>query len=415
MKDDQPRAAVGWRAAPWFMLAVLTCVNAINWADRQVVPILFPAIRSELGLTDTQLGVVGGLAFSMIYAISAFAFGRAADRSIRRNLIVGGLVVWSVATAASGLADGFGSLFAARFFTGIGEASLYPCAVSLISERFPAAARGKAMGIFGAAAAVGSGVGIGLGGGLAESAGWRTVFFYYGGVGLLFVPLLMLVREDRRPSTEDHKVPFREVIGGLLGDVRLVTVWISGMIMIGCAVGYSAWVPSYFVRERGFEVSEAGRLFGFGYLAGGVVGSLLGGYFVDRRRRVRFAGDMDVSAACAFIAVPIVLITLLVDSPIAYTASAILGPVAIFAYFPALQTILADLVPQRRLGLAYAVHILFLGGIGSAAGPFVIGAVSDAAGSLLLAMYVPIVGMVAAGLLAWYSGTLIRRLTPPDG
>src|SRR6185503_10042340 len=115
-----------WRQSPWYMLTVITAVNAVNWADRQVVPILFPAIRGEIALSDTQLGIIGGLAFSLVYAVSSFAFGYAADRTIRRNVVVFGLVVWSIATAASGLATGFRSLFAARFFTGAGEASLYP-------------------------------------------------------------------------------------------------------------------------------------------------------------------------------------------------------------------------------------------------------------------------------------------------
>src|SRR5512134_640566 len=104
--------SAGWfRRSPWFLLAVLTAVNAVNWADRQVVPILFPAIRDELALSDTQLGVIGGVAFSFIYAISSFAFGRAADRRIRRSIVAFGLVLWSLATAAGGLAIGFASLF----------------------------------------------------------------------------------------------------------------------------------------------------------------------------------------------------------------------------------------------------------------------------------------------------------------
>jgi len=108
----------------WYALAVLTLVGTVNWADRLVVPILFPGIRADLGLTDTQLGIIGGLAFSIIYAISALAFGHAADRHLRKRIIIFGLVLWSAATAAGGLSTDFWSLFATRFFTGIGEASL---------------------------------------------------------------------------------------------------------------------------------------------------------------------------------------------------------------------------------------------------------------------------------------------------
>jgi len=390
------------------MLVVLTTVNAVNWADRQVVPILFPAIRGELGLTDTQLGVVGGLAFSAVYAVSAFVFGRAADRSIRRNLVIVGLIVWSAATAAGGLAGGFGSLFAARFFTGVGEASLYPCAISLIAERFPARARGRAMGIFGAAAAVGSGVGIGLGGHLAATIGWRSVFFSYGAAGIVLLPALFLLREPRRPPSPEHEAPVAGVIAGFLRDKRLLAVYTSGCIMIASGIGYGAWVPSYFVRERGLSVAQAGYLFGAASLIGGILGSVLGGVFADRRRRVRNAGEMDVSAFTALAAAPLVWLTLAVDSWPVFVATGILAPVAIFAFFPSLQTILADLVSPRNLGLAFAVQILFLGGVGTAAGPAILGFVSDRAGSLVVAMYVPVLGFLIAAGLAVFSGRVVR-------
>src|SRR4051812_40827279 len=134
MQSDEPmlEGAVeaprkGLLASSGYLLTVLTIIGTVNWADRQVVPILFPGIRHDLGLTDTELGVIGGLAFSIIYALSSFEFGYAADRGMRKHIIAGALVVWSAATMASGLATSFWTLFAARFFTGIGEASLYPC------------------------------------------------------------------------------------------------------------------------------------------------------------------------------------------------------------------------------------------------------------------------------------------------
>ncbi len=406
--DSEPQSPSGWRAAPWFLLAVLTAVNAVNWADRQVVPILFPAIKGELGLSDTQLGIIGGLAFSMIYAIAAFVFGRAADRTIRTRLIAGGLVLWSAATVASGFAEGFGSLFAARFFTGIGEASLYPCAMSLIADRFPAVSRGRAMGIFGAAAAVGNGLGIGLGGYMSQTVGWRSVFFLYGSVGLLLLPLLLMIKEERRDPPPDGEPPMLQLIGSLLRDTRLLAVWACGMVMIASGIGYASWIPTYFVRERGFEVEQAGYLFGAAALLGGVVGSVLGGTFADRRRKVRLAGELDVSALVAIVAVPFVFFTLHSPSlPVALVCG-LIGPIAIYAFFPSLQTMMIEIVPSRRLGVAYAINILFLGGIGSALGPFVVGYASDLTGSIRVAMQIPIIGMVLASVLAALAGRLVR-------
>lgn len=406
-----PRAT-SWRHSPWYMLAVITAVNAVNWADRQVVPILFPGIRSEIELTDTQLGIIGGLAFSLVYAVASFAFGYAADRTIRRNVVILGLVVWSIATAASGLATGFGSLFAARFFTGAGEASLYPATMSLIAERFPVTGRGRAMGIFGAAAAVGGGLGVGLGGYLAQAVGWRNVFFIYGAAGLLLVPFLMSIPEAPRDAHgDDRPESARRVLGELFRDRRLLMVWTSGLVMMAAAFGYVAWIPSYLVRTRGFDVAESGYLVGVAALAGGVAGSMLGGIFADRFRRRRLAGELTLSALAAALAMPLIGLVFAITSTPFLIVGSLLAPIAIYAFFPPLQTVLTEIVPQRRLGLAYAINILFVAGIGQGLGPVVVGRISDATGSLVTGLTVTVGAMGVASLLAIAAGRVVRRDT----
>jgi MFS family permease len=407
---DGPEAPRSWRASSAFLVATLTIVSTINWADRQVVPILFPAIKGELGLSDTELGIVGGLAFSLIYAISSFVFGYLADRTSRRAVIAFGLVAWSLATAAGGLATGFWTLFAARFFTGVGEASLYPCAMSLIADTIPPDRRGRAIGIVGASAAVGGGLGIGLGGWLVDVIGWREVFFLYGAAGIALLPLLLLVAEPERPALADGEVrePPVQVLRTALGDKRLLAVWGSGMLMIAAGQGWVAWAPTYFVRELGWEVKDAGYLFGVAQVFGGVVGSLAGGRLGDAWRKKRLAGQLDVSALAALVAMPIVGL-ILFDIPHALLlVGAVLGPAAIFAYFPNLQTIVAEIVPGHRLGLTFAVHVLFLGGIGAAMGPFVIGALSDWTGNLRVALVVPLFLMGLAAFGAHMAGRIIR-------
>jgi predicted MFS family arabinose efflux permease len=411
--QKEPPIAPGtssWRASPWYTLAVLAAVNVVNWADRQVVPILFPGIRAEIALTDTQLGIIGGLAFSIIYAVTSFGFGWATDHTLRRNVIVVGLIVWSLATAASGIATGFGSLFTARLLTGAGEASLYPAAMSLLAERFPVAGRGRAMGIFGAAAAVGGGLGVGLGGYLAETAGWRNVFFLYGGAGLLLVPLVLSIPEARRDVHDGSPAePAGRVLGELIRDRRLLMVWTAGLVMMAGAFGYASWVPSFFVRTRGFELAEAGYFFGLAALSGGVVGGILGGTFADRFRRRRLAGELSLSALAAIVSVPLVTLVLVSPSTSVLFTAGLLGPVAIYAFFPPLQTVITELVPQRRLGLAYAVNILFLAGIGQGLGPVAVGRISDASGSLVTGLAATVVAMAVASVLALAAGHVVRR------
>jgi predicted MFS family arabinose efflux permease len=400
-------APASFRHRPGFLLFVLTLVGAINWADRQVVPILFPGIRAELGLSDTELGVIGGPAFSLIYAVSAFLFGRAADRRIRRNVIAVGLVAWSAATAAGAFASSFGSLFAARFFTGIGEASLYPAAMSLLAESFPGANRGRAMGIFGSASALGGGLGIGLGGMLAQEFGWRSVFLIYGACGLLLLPLLMSVPERPRTTLTATPESASKTLMSFLSDPRLLLLWASGMVMMASGFGYSTWAPSFFVRERGLDVSASGQIFGLSVLIGGVAGSLIGGALADRGRKRRLAGELDVSALAGLISAPLALAPLVITWMPAYVAFAILCPIAIFAFFPSLQTMTLHIVPPRHHGLAYALNMLFLAGIGIAIGPFIVGRLSDAFG-LKTAMYVPVGGMVVGALLIALTGRTVR-------
>jgi len=407
-QDAAPRAQ-GLFASPTYLLVVFTAVNAVNWADRQVMPILFPAVRTELGLTDTQLGVIGGIAFSVIYAVSSFAFGRAADYGRRTRITAFGLLLWTLATAAGGLATDFVSLFAARFFIGLGEASLYPCAMSLLAERYPAERRGRAMGIFGGAAAAGGGLGVALGGVLAETFGWRSVFFTYGAVGLLLVPALLTIRDPSRDHEGREREPMLPALRSLATDGRLLRVWAAGTIMIAAGIGYATWIPSFFVRDRGLDVAQAGYVFGASILVGGTLGSVVGGHFADVRRRLRKAGELDVSLAAACLAVPLVLMTLAPIDPRLQMLGALLAPVAIYAFFPSLQTMVVEIAPSNRLGIAYALQILFLGGVGQAAGPFLVGFASDRSGSLLVGLTLPLAGLVVAAALASHAGRYIRR------
>lgn len=403
-----------WRARPFYLLVTLTLVNTINWADRQVVPILLPSIKDELHLSDTELGIISGVAFSLIYAVAAFVFGYLADRSSRKLVILFGLVCWSVATAASGLASSFWSLFAARFFTGIGEASLYPCAMSLLVDAFPAERRGRAIGLIGASTALGGGLGIGLGGWLATLIGWREVFYLYGGGGLVLVPLLLVMIEptrSREPGDMLHDSPL-SIVTDALKDLRLLAVWISGMLLMAGGLGWAAWAPAYFVRDLGFDVQETGMIFGVAQLFGGVAGSLLGGRLGDAARKNRFAGQLRVAMIFAAIVAPIVALTMLDVPHVVLMAGAVFGPFAIFASLPNLQSMVAELVPAKRLGLTFAVHMLFLAGLGAAIGPLLIGWVSDVTGSLRAAMVVPMVAMLASAVGLWIAERIVQTRTP---
>ena len=395
-------------ASPVFLLFTLTLVGTVNWADRQVVSILLPGIGRDLALSDTQLGIIGGLAFSLIYALSSFFFGYAADRHMRKYLMAGALVLWSLATMASGLATSFWGLFSARFFTGIGEASLYPCALSLIAERFPAGGRGRALGIFGAAAAMGGGFGIGIGGKLSESFGWQNVFFIYGAAGFVVLPLLFMLREARRTETAAHAESTGTAVRAALKDKRLLWLWACGTLAIACGHGFGSWVPTYFVRDLGLTVKQAGGVFGGAALLGGIFGGLVGGTLADKQRRARVGGEFDVAAGAAFLGAAFVLATLEAGPGAASALGGLIATFAIYALFPGLLSAMLSMVPPHRHGATGAINTLCLGGIGAATGPFVIGAASDKLGSLHMALYIPVAGLAVAGMLALHAGKVAR-------
>ena len=404
--SDESRAP-GARHSRAYLLAVLTLVGTVNWADRQVVPILFPAIRKDLGLNDIELGTIGGLAFSLIYAISSFGFGYAADRLLRKYTLAFGLVAWSIATAASGLAVDFWTLFWARFFTGVGEASLYPCALSLIAERIAPQQRGRALGIFAAAAALGGGLGVGLGGRLAQSLDWRSVFFIYGAAGLICLPAVLSLPEGRRTRSVADSESSWVAVRAALADRRLRWLWLTGTLAMASGQGFAAWVPSYFVRELGLDITSAGALFGAAALIGGIVGGFAGGTLADRRRRLRTGGEFDVAFAAAFSGALLVLLTLQ-GRGAASALGGLLATLAIYALFPGLLSAMLSFVPAHRHGVTGAINTLCLGGIGAATGPFIVGAASDGLGDLHAALYLPVAGLIASGLSAVRAGQVTR-------
>jgi len=268
------------------------------------------------------------------------------------------------------------------------------------------------MGIFGSAAAFGGGLGVALGGVIAEHFGWRSVFVLYGIGGIAMVPLVLAVPEAPRSLKEGEDESARDALKDLLRDVRLLMIWVAATFTFGAGMAYTAWVPSFLVREHGFEVRQAGFVFGLAVVVGGVAGSVLGGLAADRAARRRFAGQLDVSAVAALIAAPCVLASILTSWAPAYIALAILTPIAVFAFFPAVQTTLVEIVPPHRHGLAYAVNILFLGGIGAAFGPYIIGAISDATHSLRFAVGMTAVGIALGGVLIALAGRVVRAKTP---
>jgi MFS family permease len=288
------------RSYAWSVLAILVATAIVSYTDRQVLSLLVDPVRRDLGISDTQISLLLGTAFAVIYGVAGIPFGMLADRMSRRNLIFFAVVVWSIGTVACGYSQTFGQLFAARIVVGLGESVLSPAAISLISDYFPPSRRGMAVGCFLSGIAVGIGASILIGGGvlhlvevgamagtpLAALAPWRLVLLLIGAPGLAWALVILLIREPARriaqpPATPHSGVPLRRAALYVVAPIYLVVAMAS---LVDNAVG--AWAPSLLIRNFGRDPAQVGLqlgmlltiAFGGGVLLGGWLSDLVGGH-----------------------------------------------------------------------------------------------------------------------------------------
>lgn len=423
---DYPR-----RSYAWFVVAILIATAVVSYTDRQVLSLLIDPVRRDLGITDTQISLVLGTAFAVIYGCAGIPFGMLADRTSRRNLIFFGVVVWSLGTLGCGWAHSFGQLFAARIVVGLGESVLSPAAISLISDYFPPSRRGMAVGCFLSGIAIGIGASIVIGGGvlhlvdagafvgtpLAGVASWRLVLLLIGAPGLAWSLAILLIREPMRRIVDAQAIPDAVAPAGrvpmsVLAPIYLVVAMAS---LVDNAVG--AWAPTLLIRTFGRDPEQVGLqlgillalAFGGGVLLGGWLSDVVGG----QGRWLRKLGVCLVSS---------VLIL-----PVAWTidaSKAALVMTAVPLYYALSGVVTAcgfsailDAVPNLHRGLAMAVSFLLNVALGASVGPTSVALVSAhifgaAAGLGPAIAFVASLGYVlaaAAALLAFAANKFRRR------
>lgn len=368
----------------WYVLALLTLTSAFSVADRLVFSILLEDIKAAFSLSDTQLGLLGGAAFSIIYVIAGFPAARLADRSVRRNIVAAAISFWSLMTAACGLATGFWTLFLARTGVGVGEGCSGPSSQSLVADYFARGELAKAMGFLTIGASMGTAGGLLIGGQLAEIFDWRWAFALMGLPGLVLGAIIYLtMREPPRgryapAGTDMAQRPLGETIASLTGNrvfMGLALGW-AVQIMIGYALAF--WMAPVMLRTFGISTGDVGLYLGLTFFLGGIPGPILGGYVTqwltlrDERWRAWLPGA--VSLGCV---VPLAL------SLTSGSFGAFLGWFGLaYAIYVASQAgilsgIQAAVEPASR-GFAVAIALFFNNLIGQALSLFVIGALSDA-------------------------------------
>ncbi len=368
-----------------FVLAMLVVVYVFNFLDRQIVTILAEPIKLELGLSDTQIGLMTGLAFAIFYTVLGIPIARLADRANRVSIISVALVVWSGMTAACGMAQNFLQMLLARIGVGIGEAGCSPPAHSLIADYFPPDKRASALSIYALGIPIGSILGLLAGGWIAEIYGWRAAFFIVGIPGILLaVVFKMMVREPIRGMSDNNtsgtateQPPLGETLRALLSKRTMVHLAMGGALTSFVGYGLGQWMPAFFMRIHGMGIAETATYFGLVLGVASAIGTFLGGNLADRFRDWDMRVYAWLPAAGVLVAFPFYVVAMLADNP--YVAIAILVVPSLLNSLwlgPAFGTI-QNLAPTRMRALASAVLLFVLNIIGLGFGPFLVGVFSD--------------------------------------
>ena len=383
---------------PWFVVTVLSLAGIASYIDRQVINLLVDPIKTDLGLTDVQISLLQGFSFALLYGFLAIPLAWMADRYNRKWIIIGGLLCWSTATFGSGLAMGFVMLFFVRMMIGIGEATLTPAGMSILSDTFSKERLPAAISIFTGTGFVGSGLALFVGGFLYQSlseSGPQTLWFgtfapwqlTFMAVSLLSIPILLLLLLIPEPKRKDGNVelsiddtpPALEILGFMRKNASVLLPLIFGFSCFAAAqYGLGAWAPSYFIRVHSWSQLQVGEAFGpvvmFGGLGGVVMGGLLAQFLLDRGLR---DATLLVPLGGVAIALPLAIAFPLVSSPL--WALGLLGLVIFFGTVPfgAGVSTFPLITPNRMRAQVVAIYLLVANLVGYSAGPLLVAWLTD--------------------------------------
>ncbi len=389
-----PTARIAWTTALLLMLA-----NTLAFVDRQALALLVQPIKADLLVSDTDMSLLYGLSFTLFYVLVGIPVARIADRSNRRNIVVGAVFIWSLATALCGFTRSFATLFAARVGVGAGEGGLSPAAYSILSDSFPKERLPAAMGIYQMGIYVGGALALLLGGLIATRVppsafvmlpligavkGWQLIFLLLGAPGLLLSLVLLVIREPARQGVAmaadgGGVVPLPRFFAQLRRRWQVyagIGIGFALMILVGNATG--AWIPAFLERKFAMTTAQIGASYGPLVLVCGVTGTLAGGFFAAflRRRAFRYA-NLQAALLGFTVLIPVSVAFPLMPSPA--LALALIGVMNFFAGFnfggglAALQ----EITPNRMRALVSAGYMLLVNLIGAAGGPLAIALVTD--------------------------------------
>lgn len=380
----------------WLMVGVLTLAYTVSFIDRTIISLLVEPIKADLGLSDTQLSLLQGLAFGIFYAIMGLPFGWLVDRAPRKWIITAGATVWCLSTAACGLAGSFWHLFAGRIGVGAGEAALSPAAVSMIGDSFPPEKRSLPLGVYVGASSIGAGLALICGGAviaaianapwvtlpiMGQVRSWQAAFIIVGLAGLAIVALVALLREPvrRSPPVARQETPHAGLWRHFLTWPRFFFCQYAAVALY-CAMAYGllAWIPAFFIRRFEWSAGETGLKYGLALLLAGGLGSVAGGWLASRARQAgRKTANVDVALPAMILVAPLMIAGFMAPSA---NLSLLILSVALAIYtVPSGLAIgaIQDATPPRLQGQTAAVYYLVIGVLGLTLGPLLVALLTD--------------------------------------
>jgi len=392
---------------------LLGAVFAVHFLDRQILAILIPPIKAELGLSDTALGLLSGFAFAVLFSTVGLGIARLADRLDRARIITASLALFSAMTALCGLAGSFWQLFAARVGVGIGEGGTNPASHALIADLFPTQRRAAAMAIYSVGPHLGLVLAFGVGGWLAQTVGWRATFMIAGATGLSLAVISGTRLRDWRTASGGLRashLPAGEIVESLLRSSTARHLFAAATLATAAALGAVTWLPALLTRAHGMSLAEAGVFLALTVGVAGALGTYAFGRAADaasiknarRKALVTAAGQ----ALLAVLWLPVMLTT---DRTTVLWAAVV--PCAFtLAYLGPTLAMVQDCADPRARAFCSALLLVLINLVGAGAGPLLVGALSDAlttsAGSRSLSYAL----LVVPVLLIWSAYHFLRAM-----
>lgn len=401
-----------------YALAILTFINLFNYLDRWIVAAVVESIKkSELHLSDTQLGFVGA-GFIVVYTLTSPIFGTLGDRRARPPLIALGVAIWSMATGLAGFARGFTSLFLARSTVGVGEAAYGTIAPALLSDHFPIERRGRVLAVFFSAIPIGSAAGYVLGGVVDRAFGWRAAFWIAGAPGLILSLLVLKVFDPPRGAQDVEQPAGAERTSlhwyGAYLDLFHNSPYILTVLGYGAYTfalgGLAFWMPAFLERSRGMPRTEATILFGAIALVTGFTGTFAGGWLGDLLLPRTKNAYLWVSGIATLLAAPATYIALSNPNRTIYLTAIVIAEVLIFMCTGPVNSAIVNAVAPGERATALGLSVLVMHLVGDIPSPPLIGALSDAS-SLERAFLIVPVAVVISGCIWTYAAWRGDRVT----